>query len=63
MRYEVMSADRATGAHQKSIGRFDCPDQAEAEMRRRQEKQPRRCFYLFIHVTDKTRLMINHTAY
>jgi hypothetical protein len=59
--YEVLSADRANGEQQTTIGRFDDASQAEAEMRRRQSQQPRRCFYLFIRISDKTRLLINHT--
>lgn len=61
--YEVISADRRTGQQQATIGRFDAPDAAIEEMRRRQQCEPLKIFYLFLYVTPSTKLIVNHTGY
>lgn len=56
-----MSADRATGQQQTTIGRFTSPDAAGEEMRQKQAENPHRAFYCFLHISEKTRLLVGHT--
>ncbi len=61
--FELESVDRQNPRDKTRIGRFDDLEEAKAEMHRRKQIEPRRAFYIFIHLSPFCRLLTGHSIW
>ena len=61
--YELESVDRQNPKDKTRLGRFDDLEDAIAEMHRRKQFEPRRAFYIFIHLSSFCRLLTEHSIW